>query len=267
MPVCRLLSLPLIAAILGACGGATPAPRPVELQVYAAASLKNVLAVAAARYTAATPGVTLVVSTDGSSALAAKIEQGAPADLFLSADMKNPQHLADAGLVAGGVTPFATNALTVIVPAANPARIASPLDLARPGVKVIAAGDDVPIARYTATLLGNLARVTGYPEDFAARFDANVVSREDNAGAIVAKVALGEGDAGVVYVTDAKGAADTVVPIAIPDAANVPATCGGVVLKASAHAEAAAAFLAWLVGADGQAALSAAGFTAPEPAQ
>ena len=266
----RLLAalLPVVALAAAACGGAAPAPgptsaptaaRPVELQVYAAASLKKVLATAAAAYTAATGGVTLAVSTDSSAALETKIEQGAPADVLLSADVKNPQELVDAGLAAGSVVTFATNSLALIVPTANPASITSPVDLARPGVKIVACADSVPIAGYTATLLGNLARTTGYPADFVATVTANVVSHEDNVGAIVAKIALGEGDAGVVYRTDAAGSGDVAV-VAIPDSATVRATYGGVVVKASAHADAAVAFLAWLAGPDGQAILAAAGF-------
>jgi molybdate transport system substrate-binding protein len=117
----------------------------------------------------------------------------------------------------------------------------------------------VPIQQYTVTLLENLAGVSGYPAGFAAKVTANVVSREDNVGAIVAKVGLGEGDAGVVYVTDAK-ASDTVATVDIPAEANVIATYGGVVVRASTRQEAAATFLAWLAGPDGGAILSSFGF-------
>jgi molybdate transport system substrate-binding protein len=271
----RALLIPLLALSLAACSSGaaiTPSDAPstaasaipstpagIELQVYAAASLRGVLARIETAYEAANPGLRITVSTDSSAALETKIEQGAPADVFLSADMANPQKLADMGLAAGIVTKFAGNLLTVIVPLSNPAGIRSPSDLAIGGVKVIACAEGVPIQKYTATLLDNLAKVPGYPAGFAARVNANVVSREDNAGAIVAKVGLGEGDAGIVYVTDAKSS-DKVTTLTIPDAANVPATYGAVVVKGSANAAAAMAFVSWLEGAEGQAALAAFGF-------
>ena len=248
-----------ISAVPSAAASAASSPAAIELQVYAAASLKAALAQAATAYQAANPGITITVSTDSSTALETKIEQGAPADVFLSADMKNPQTLVDKGLASGRVVKFAGNLLTVIVPTANPAAIRTPADLANVGVKVIAAADGVPIQKYTATLIGNLARQPGYPADFAAKYTANVVSKEDNVGAIVAKVGLGEGDAGIVYVTDASTSTQ-VATVVIPAGANVPATYGGVTLKASPHVDAASSFLTWLAGPDGQAILGSFGF-------
>ena len=251
----------------GPSSGAT-APGPssssgpaAALTVYAAASLQATLAQAATAYQVAHAGTTITVSTDSSSALETKIEQGAPADVFLSADTTNPQKLVDESL-AGPITPFATNRLTIIVPMGNPAGIASPIDLARAGLKVVAAGDTVPITAYANQLVANLAHQPGYPAGFVAGYAANVVSKEDNVAAVVAKIELGEGDAAIVYVTDAK-ASTKVDTVAVPDAANVVATYGGVVPTASANQAAAAAFLAWLAGPDGQAILAAFGFLPP----
>jgi molybdate transport system substrate-binding protein len=268
-------ALVALALVLAACSsGATPAPSAptpsaaasavaaASLTIYAAASLKAVLAKAQTAYQAANPGTTLAISTDSSSALETKIEQGAPADVFLSADTTNPQKLVDTGLAAGTVTKFAGNLLTVIVPMANPAGIKTPADLARPGIKVIAAGNTVPITKYATQLVANLAKQPGYPADFVAQYTANIVTREDNVAAVVAKIELGEGDAGIVYVTDAK-TSTKVMTIAVPDAANVPATYGGVVVKASPNVAAAQAFLAWLAGPDGQAILASFGFLPP----
>jgi molybdate transport system substrate-binding protein len=229
------------------------------LTVLGAASLKGALETAEAAYEAAVPGTTLTFSTDSSSALRTQIEQGARADVFLSADSTNPQKLVDAGLAAGDPVPFAGNALTIIVPTDNPAGIASPADLASAGVKIVAAGDEVPITKYADQLVGNLAGLDGYPADFAARCAANVVSREDNVKAVVAKIELGEGDAGIVYVTDAK-ASTRVETIGVPDEANVLVTYAGVVVKASEHAEAARTFLDWFAGPRGQAILAEFGF-------
>lgn len=229
------------------------------ITIYAASSLKAVLAALETAYTDAYPGVSLTFSTDSSAALEAKIEQGAPADVFLSADATNAQKLADAGFATGAVTAFAGNSLTLIVPSSNPAGITTPVDLARDGVKVIAAGDAVPITRYANAVVANLAGQPGYPADFGARYAANIVSKEDNAAAIVAKVELGEGDAGIVYMTDARSSAK-ITAIAIPRAANVAATYAGVVVRAAANRAAGEAFLAWLAGPGGQAILASFGF-------
>lgn len=250
------------AATLPAASGAASAAAPVELQVYAAASLKSALAKVKVAYEAANPGVTLTISTDSSAALETKIESGAPADVFLSADTRNPQKAVDGGFAVGPVTQFAGNELTVIVPTGNPAGIASPTDLGRPGVKVIACADGVPIQVYTAKWLDKVKALPAYGVGFPAAYAANVVSKEDNVGAIVAKVALDEGDAGVVYVTDAK-ASDKVATIAIPADQNVPAAYGGVVTKASTHPDTARAFLSWLAGPGGQAILASFGFQPP----
>lgn len=238
---------------------AAPSAEALELLVFGAASLRSVLADAEAAYEAASPGVQVTVSTDSSAALATQIQEGAPADVFLSADTKNPQALADGGFVAGAPVDFAGNELTVIVPKDNPAGLASPADLAKPGIKVIAAGDEVPITKYATQLVANLAKQAGYPADFEAAYVANIASREDNVKAIVAKVELGEGDAGIVYVTDA-AATDKVDALDVPADANVPATYAGVVVKASKHADAALAFLDWFAGPEGQAILADHGF-------
>ncbi len=247
-------STPASVAPSAAAGG--------ELVIYAAASLKGALDQAKVAYETANAGTTLTISTDSSSALATQIEQGAPADVFLSADTTNPQKLVDKGLTDGDPVTFATNKLTIIVPTANPAGVASPMDLAKSGVKVIAAGDEVPITKYATQLVDNLAKEAGYPADFTAAYAGNVVSKEDNVKAVVAKIELGEGDAGIVYVTDAK-ASDKVTPIDVPDAANVPATYDGVVVKASRNVAGAKAFLDWFAGPDGQAILSDLGFLPP----
>lgn len=249
-----------VAACIG--GGASSAPATIDLTIYGAASLKGALAQVKVAYEAAVPGTTLTISTDSSATLATQIGQGAPADIFLSADAKNPQALIDKGLADGSAVTFARNKLTIIVPTANPGAIETPADLARDGVKVIAAGDEVPITKYATQLVDNLATVAGYPADFAAAYAANIASKEDNVKAVVAKVELGEGDAGIVYVTDAR-ASTKVATIDVPDSANVPATYDGVVVKASTDVTVARAFLDWLGGPDGQAILATFGFLPP----
>ena len=202
-----------VALLIAACGGGAPSAvpstaqsmgAPTPLTIYGAASLKGALDRMKPAWESSHPGSGLTISTDSSAALEMQIEQGAPADVFLSADETNPKKLADKGLADGAPTDFAGNLLTVIVPTANPARITSPKDLARTGIKIIAAGDDVPITKYASQIVQKLAKLSGYPDDFAAAYAANVASKEENVKAVVAKVALGEGDAAIVYATDAK---------------------------------------------------------------
>ena len=253
---------PSVAPTTAASASAAPSAAAVELTIYGAASLKGALEEAKAAYETANPGTTVTLSTGSSSALETQIEQGAPADLFLSADTANPKKLVDAGLTDGAALTFAGNKLTIIVPTANPGGITTPADLAKAGVKVIAAGDEVPITKYATQLVDNLAKEAGYPADFAAKYTANIASKEEDVKAVVAKIELGEGDAGIVYVTDAK-ASTKVTTVDVPETANVPATYAGVIVKASKNAAAARLFLSWFAGPDGQAILSGFGFLPP----
>lgn len=236
-----------------------PSVTPAALTIFGASSLKGALADVKTAYETANPGTTLTVSTDSSAALETQIEQGAPTDVFLSADASNPKKLVDGGFASGDPVAFAGNKLTIIVPKGNPAGIASPKDLAKPGLKIIAAGDEVPITKYATQLVKNLSGLAGYLANLQTAYAANVASKEDNVKAVVSKIELGEGDAGIVYVTDA-AASDKVDTVDVPDEANVPATYDGVVVKASANQDAAAAFLNWLAGPDGQAILAKFGF-------
>lgn len=251
-------SVAVCLAIVGCSSGSDPN----GLTVFAAASLKGVLAEAKTDYEAAHPGSALTIATGASSALATQIEQGAPADLFLSADRRNPEALEAMGLIVGPVVDFATNRLTVIVPSDNPAGIRTPADLAGPGVKIIAAGDAVPITTYANRLVAQLSRLPGYPADFGPAYRANVVSKEDDVRSVVAKIELGEGDAAIVYETDAT-ASRTVDTVPLPDGTDRQATYAGVVLEASPRIDAAGAFLDWFAGPEGGAILARFGFVAP----
>jgi molybdate transport system substrate-binding protein len=254
-------TIAVIAAVAGCGPGVTSNPPPSQtgLTVDGAASLKGALDQLKTSFESAHPGTTLTISTDSSAALRTQIEQGAHADVFLSADVSNPKKLAEEGLVDGLAVEFAGNLLTIVVPAGNPAKIASPANLAGAGVKIIAAGDEVPITNYANQAIGLLARLDGYPSDFATRAAANVVSREDNVRAVIAKIELGEGDAAIVYVTDAR-ASSKVTTIDLPAQANVPATYAGVVIRGSNHLAAAHGFLDWMNGAEAQRILAQLGF-------
>jgi molybdate transport system substrate-binding protein len=241
---------------------ASASTEAVDLTVFTAASLSGALAKIKHAYEAANPGTTLTVSTDSSAALETKIEQGAPADVFLAADTANPKKLVDSGLAAGEALVFAGNKLTIVVPTDNPSAVSKPTDLATPGLKVIAAGDEVPITKYAKQLVANIAKEPDAPAGFEAAYAANVASKEDNVKAVIGKIELGEGDAGIVYVTDAK-ASTKVATVDVPDAVNVPASYAGVVVGASTHQEPARTFLGWLTGVDGRAILASFGFLPP----
>ena len=244
----------LAACAQVSCGCVTP------VTVFGAASLAKPLEEIKTGFVGSY-GVAVVVtiSTGSSAALRAQIEQGARADVFLSADTSNPAALLDAGLVDGSIMPFATNHVAIVVPKGNTAAVSSPADLARTGLRIIAAGPDVPITKYADQVVAKLAALSGYPPDFAARYAANIVSREDNVGAVLAKIALGEGDAAIVYVTDAQAA--SVDTVELPADANVTATYSGVVLKDAAGPHAAHAFLDWVRGPNGQQVLAKFGFS------
>lgn len=258
--VTGLLAVLTVAAACSPAPGSSAATSPTDqLSIYAAASLKDALVAVEEAYETKRPGTTLGIATDSSSTLRTQIEEGAPADVFLSADEANPRRLVEAGLADGEAIDFAGNRLTIIVPADNPAGIESPADLARLGIKIVAAGDEVPITRYAQQVVANLAAEPGYPPDFVEGYAANIVSKEENVKAVAAKIELGEGDAAIVYVTDAMAGA----VVEIPPSANVAATYAGVVVGASPRIEASRAFLDWLAGPEGAAILAEFGFVAP----
>ncbi len=253
------ITLPTCVATADAPGaGATGSPAvpgsaavaETELTVFGAASLRSAFEAFVPALRAQT-GITPLYSFDASSALRTQVEQGAPVDVFASADTSNVEALLDAGQARSPVA-FACNQLTIIVPAGNPAGIASATDLGRAGVRVIAAGDEVPITRYATQLVGNLGIADAYA--------ANIASREDNVAAVRSKVELGEGDAGIVYVTDAIASGDKVERVPVPAGANVPATYAAAIVTTTDQPDESADFLVWLTGSGGQAALATFGF-------
>ena len=254
----------VMAVIVAGCGTGPSASGPLsmDLTVAAASSLRDAVTALTGSYAADHLGITFTVTTDSSATIRSQIEQGAPVDVFLSADAKNPQALADGGLAQGVPVTFAANSLALVVPTDNPAGITAPADLARPGVRVVGAADSVPIAAYTARVIEGIAASTGDPRGFVAAVEANVVSREQNVAAVLARIELGDGDAAFVYATDvASGAKVATIPV--PAAANVRVECAGVVVKGGSNTAAAGEFLAWVAGEGGRMVLSSFGFLAP----
>ncbi len=221
-----------------------------SLTISAAASLAAAFDELAAEFEAAHPEVdVLPISYDGSSTLATQIIEGARVDVFASADEKNMQKVVDAGL-ASDPEPFATNVLTLVVPTGSPGGVTGLADLAKPDLNVVLCAAEVPCGAASATLLQN-AGVT-----------ASVDSYEQNVTAVLTKVASGEADAGLVYVTDAATTTD-VERVDTPAADAVVNTYPLVALNGAANPEAASAFVAFVLSDRGQQVLSALGFGAP----
>ena len=191
----------------------------------------------------------------GSDQLAFQIQQGAPADVFLAASPKYPELLYKQGLVQKPIQ-FATNTLVLIIPKANPAGIRTADDLTKPGVKIVIGDASVPVGAYTRTVLANLG--------ISAAVLKNVVSQETDVRSVLAKVALGEADAGFVYITDAKTVKGKVGVIAIRESAQPHVIYEAAVVKKSPHLQAAYQFLTRLIRPAAQQTLERFGF-GPRP--
>lgn len=242
--ICVLLSVGPSSAWGGPAG---------NLTVFAGASLTEAFTVLGKVLEQRNPSLRVTQSFAGSQQLATQIEQGARADVFASADQRWMDYLQQRGLVAGTVREFARNRLVVIVPRSNQARITRLQDLANPGVKVVLAADAVPVGRYSREALEKLNRAPGFPQDYAQRVLRNVVSEEENVRGVVAKVQLGEVDAGIVYRSDVTPAtAEWVQVLDIPDRYSVVASYPMAVLKAASNPDAAAAFVSLVLSSLGQ---------------
>lgn len=239
-------------ALLGAC---TPAATPTaasskELVVFAASSLSDTYASLGRTFEATHPGVTVKFSFDGSSNLVDQLKQGAPADVFASADRANMDKATAANLMSGTPSLFATNTLTIIVPKGNPAGITG-LDSSLDGKKLVVCADGVPCGAAT-TKLAKLLGVTLKP-----------VSQETKVTDVRAKVETGQADAGVVYITDAKASGSKVDTIAIKNADQVKNEYLLGVVGTSKNADLANQFVAIITGFEGRKTLSDAGFVLP----
>jgi molybdate transport system substrate-binding protein len=217
-----------------------------RLTVFAAASLADVLPAVDPR-----PRYGFA----GSDQLAFQIQQGAPADVFLAASPKYPELLYKQGLVQKPIQ-FATNTLVLIVPKANPAGIHAVADLTKPGVKIVIGDPSVPVGAYTRIVLANLG--------ISSAVLKNVVSQETDVRNVLAKVALGEADAGFVYITDSKTVKGKVGVIAIRESAQPHVVYEAAVVKSSPHLQAAYRFLTRLIRPAAQQTLERYGF-GPRP--
>jgi len=268
MPIllCALLSV-LVVTTSGCT--TTQNTQSTKLTVFAAASLTDAFNETAQAFEANNSGVTVALNYAGSQVLATQIKQGATADVFASADQKNMKSVQDAGLMNNSsVAIFAENKLAIIVPTGNPANITSLIDLAKPGVKLDICNSSVPCGNYTLQMLAKASNNSTYGSGFTNSVLANVVSQETNVNDVVAKVALGQADAGMVYKSDVPAAYQSKVQvITIPDSVNVLAQYPVGILSGSQNAQLAQSFINFVTSPAGQAILLKYGFILPPTAQ
>ena len=238
-------------ALLLAAGLVAAPAAAAELTVSGAASLTAALGEIAAAFAAANPGATVRTNFAGSSTLAQQIREGAPVDVFASADESTMRKLVDAGEVAGEPVVFARNRLAILVARGNPKRVSGLADLVKPDLIVSLCGPAVPAGTYAREIFARAG--VAVPES----------SQELDVKAVVSRVALGEADAGIVYVTDVRAAGDAVEAVALPDAHNVVARYPIAVLTHARQPDLGRAFVAFATGNDGQVILRRFGFLPP----
>lgn len=244
-------------------GRATPPAATVRgpLTIFAASSLTDAFAEVGQEFMRANPDVAITFNFEASSNLKAQLEQGARADLYAPADIPQMDGARGKGVIAGEQRIFANNKLALIVPANNPRGIAAPQDLARPGTKLILAASYVPIGSYARFLLARMAGDPTYGPDFYKRALGNIASEEATTRAVVTRIALGEGDAGIVYASDVTPAVrDQVRVIPIPERQQIIAQYPVALVTGAANPPAAQAFIAYLLSPAGQATLVRNGF-------
>ena len=244
----KQLALPLVLALalpLTACGGDE---EETTLTVYAAASLTAAFEEVAAEFEKEHDGVTVELSFGGSSDLVTQIQEGAPADVFASADTANMDELVADDLTGAEPEPFATNTLEIAVPPGNPAGIQTFADLAEPGLALVICATEVPCGA-AAQAVAEVAGVTLDP-----------VSEEQSVTDVLGKITSGEGDAGLVYVTDVAAAGDDVQGITFPESGDVVNTYPIAPVADSDEPGLAADFIELVLGETGQGILADRGF-------
>lgn len=263
----RLLGLVTLAAVVSGllvgCGGSTKpsssgqsSTSPAGASSTTATGGTQPTVLAAASLTKVFPEIDpgAKYTFGGSGDLEAQIEQGAPADVFAAASPKQPAALLAKGLVEKPVE-FATNTLVLIVPKSNPAHISSVADITKPGVKLVICNASAPCGDYARNVFEHLGITSAAMK--------NVVSQTTDVTQTVAQVALGQADAGVVYITDAKAAGGKVKVVRLPAKAKPGTQDFIAIVKASKNQAAARAFVAQVLSPAGQSKLQAAGFGKP----
>ena len=232
----------------------TAAPQPRTLTVLAAASLTESFTELGALFEFRNPGVTISFNFAGSQQLAQQLDQGAPADVFASANKKQMDVAIESGRVLENAAKiFVTNRLVVVFPKDNPAGLSALTDLSKPGLKLVLADQSVPVGQYSLDFLEKASQ----DEQFGAAFKddvlKNVVSYENNVKVVATKVSLGEADAGIIYVSDITvDISNQVGRLDIPDALNTIAAYPIATISDSQHPDLAAAFISLVLSPEGQ---------------
>jgi len=254
-PVRASFAAVLLIGLASGCGSSNQsAPHDgteKTLTVFAAASLQKAFSEIGERFTTDNPGTDVEFSFAGSADLATQLTQGAPADVLATADIKNMDKVATAGLLAGTPVNFATNTLTIVVAPGNPKKIAAFRDLAAPGLSVVVCAPQVPCGSATKKV------------EQASGVTLNQVSEESQVTDVLSKVLTGQADAGLVYVTDARGAGEKVTAVAFPESTGAANTYPIAVLKQAHDPELGRKFIEFVTGEAGQKILIAAGFAKP----
>jgi molybdate transport system substrate-binding protein len=265
-PTVASTEAPTAAPTVASTEAPTAAPTTAlegTLNVFAAASLTDAFEEIAMAFEAANPGTEIFYNFAGSQQLSAQIIEGAPADVFASANRSQMDVVVESSRVVSGTQQtFVRNRLVVITPSDNPAGIETLQDLANPGLRIILADAAVPVGQYSLDFLARASALPEYTESYSPTVLANVVSYEENVRSVLAKVALGEGDAGIVYTTDAALDANNVALIAIPDELNTIASYPIAPIADSPNPELAQAFIEFVLGPEGQQLLVKYGFIA-----
>ena len=243
-----MVAVGLVAASCGSGDGGSDESSGGNVTVFAAASLTAAFTELGDAFTAANPDVEVTFNFAGSSDLVAQISDGAPVDVFASADFANMSKLTDAGLAAGEPATFATNAAEIVVEPGNPLDIAGVADLADSDLIVVLCAPEVPCGAYAERVVAN-AGITVTPSSY-----------EENVKAVVTKVTLGEADAGIVYRTDVIAAGDAAQGVPIPDDINVVAEYPIALVADAPNAAGAQAFVDFVLSPSGQKILAAYGF-------
>lgn len=233
-----------------------------DLHIFAAASLTDAFGEMETELEAQYPNLNITIETAGSQTLVTQLDEGATADVLATANMSTMSTASEGELVEGEPIVFTGNRLVIVTPADNPAGIVSIDDLGNEGVNLVLANPDVPVGRYSAIALCDYQASGQAPDGFVEAVNANLVSEEPDVRHVLAKVQLGEADAGLVYASDAtasmlSGVELNVVefPADVPTRAEYP-----IAPVAGGNTELANAFIAYVLSEDGQAILKKYGF-------
>lgn len=259
MPACLHALLALVHLVLLTACGSGPSASPSaegaggEVVVFAAASLTDAFEALAEDLEAANPDTDVTYNFGPSNGLASQIVEAAPADVFVSANARQMDVVAEAGLVDGEPQTFVENALEIAVEPGNPRGIAGLDDLASPDLAVVLAAEEVPAGDFAREALAT------------AGVDVAPASLEEDVRSVLTRVELGEADAGIVYRSDIVAASDAVEGVEIPEADNVVATYPVAALRDAPNPEAADAFVEYVLSSPGQATLEEFGFAPAAP--